>query len=241
MAKELFEFVQTALEVRFFKAGHGEKGKREEEMGNMLRKAGIQGSNAVFKARLMEVLGWHQEPLTAPKAIIDAIEGSSWEISFGAPKADEDKQGGEAIRQASLRMSHERKSATVEILSPHGLCGSPPSKPSDHPHSSSSDMDSDTDKEKKPKPATSAKRFHCNEDSTSLTQHVSKRMRHSASSMVLNAVESMFEEERKHHKKGEAHILAQMELSNKQYAEARRDTKEFQNNLLDIFHQIANK
>jgi len=37
-AKELFEVVQAAIVVKFFKAKHDERGEREKEMGDMLRK-----------------------------------------------------------------------------------------------------------------------------------------------------------------------------------------------------------
>jgi hypothetical protein len=60
MAKELFEVVQAAITVKFFEAKHGEKGEREKQMGNMLRKNGVQGSNAVLRTRMLELLVWHK-------------------------------------------------------------------------------------------------------------------------------------------------------------------------------------
>jgi hypothetical protein len=59
-ARELFEIIQAALTVRVFEAKHGEKGKREEEMGELLRKMNIQGSNAVFQTWMKDMLAWHK-------------------------------------------------------------------------------------------------------------------------------------------------------------------------------------
>jgi hypothetical protein len=59
-ARELFEIIQAALTVCIFEAKHGEKGKREEEMGELLRKMNIQGSNAVFQTRMKDMLAWHK-------------------------------------------------------------------------------------------------------------------------------------------------------------------------------------
>jgi hypothetical protein len=56
----LFEVVQAAITVKFFEAKHGEKGEREKQMGNMLRKSGVQGSNAVMRTRMLELLVWHE-------------------------------------------------------------------------------------------------------------------------------------------------------------------------------------
>jgi len=59
-AKELFEVVQAAITVKFFEAKHGKKGEREKQMGNLLRKSGVQGSNAVMRTRMLELLVWHE-------------------------------------------------------------------------------------------------------------------------------------------------------------------------------------
>jgi len=59
MAKELFEVVQAAITVKFFEAKDGEKGEREKEMGDMLRKSGVEGSNGVMKTCMFELLTWH--------------------------------------------------------------------------------------------------------------------------------------------------------------------------------------
>ncbi|KAH0586209.1 hypothetical protein H2248_007465 [Termitomyces sp. 'cryptogamus'] len=213
-----------------------------------------------------------QEPLTAPKAIVDAIEGSSLEISFGAPvdqclsikkqyedktdgkqekmqkKADEDREGREVIFQASLHCYHEKKLATT-TSSPSPVATSAKSaktsshdcatsESSDHPHSSYSDTDSDVDQQPSFKPANLKKSNHTNATSPKCA---TKHGHYSGSNGILFTVESMFQEEHKHHQKDEACILEQMDLNNRQYAEAYKDTKEFQSNLLGIFHQIVNK
>ena len=59
-AKELFKVVQAASTVKFSKAKHGKKGEREKQIGNMLRKSGVQGSNAVLRTHMLELLIWHK-------------------------------------------------------------------------------------------------------------------------------------------------------------------------------------
>lgn len=59
-ARELFDILQAALEVKLFQAKHGEKGEREEEMTTRIKQQGVQGSKAIFKTRLNELLIWHQ-------------------------------------------------------------------------------------------------------------------------------------------------------------------------------------
>ncbi|KAJ6623186.1 hypothetical protein B0H10DRAFT_2431556 [Mycena sp. CBHHK59/15] len=105
---------------------HGEKGAKDKEFGTAVCKRHIQGSDAVLKTRVAELLVFHEDPEGAPDAIVKAISGSTLEISFGAPldllmaqkrlyedktdaekdklkkKAEDDKIGGEAIRNASL-------------------------------------------------------------------------------------------------------------------------------------------
>ncbi|KAJ7347928.1 hypothetical protein DFH08DRAFT_1001279 [Mycena albidolilacea] len=134
-ARDLLDIVQTAIKVLFFTAKHGEKGKKLIEFGNAVRALGIKGSDAVLKARLLEVLTFHEDPAHAPPAIIKAIEGTTYEITLGAPldllaaqrreyadktdaekekllqKAAEDKRGGEAIRNASLNKSRRTAAA----------------------------------------------------------------------------------------------------------------------------------
>ncbi|KAF8177820.1 hypothetical protein K438DRAFT_2181270 [Mycena galopus ATCC 62051] len=86
-ARDLLDIVQTAIKVQLFMAKHGEKGKKLVEFGNAVRALGIQGSDAVLKARLLEVLTFHEhkDPALAPPAIVKAIEGSTYEITLGAP------------------------------------------------------------------------------------------------------------------------------------------------------------
>ncbi|KAJ7668276.1 hypothetical protein B0H14DRAFT_2658000 [Mycena olivaceomarginata] len=154
-AKELFDILQTAIMVQFYTAKHREKGAKLKEFGNAVRALNIQGSDDVFKARIKDLLAYHEAPESAPPAVRNAIEGSSHEGTFGAPldmlmaqkrlyedktdaqkeklrkarfsnhfhclpyvnslqKADEDKQGGEAIRNASLNRSRRRAALETE-------------------------------------------------------------------------------------------------------------------------------
>ncbi|KAJ6540537.1 hypothetical protein B0H19DRAFT_1175813 [Mycena capillaripes] len=100
----------------------------------MVRALGIKGSDGILKARLQELLVFHEDPASAPAAIRDVISGTSYEISFGAPldlltaekrlfenktdaekekllkKAEDDKIGGNAIRNASLTTMTKFKS-----------------------------------------------------------------------------------------------------------------------------------
>jgi hypothetical protein len=59
-AKELFEVLQAALEVRIFEAKFGERKNTEIAMGDMVRGHGIAGSNGLFKTRMLEMLTWHE-------------------------------------------------------------------------------------------------------------------------------------------------------------------------------------
>ena len=58
-AKELFQLMQAAVTVRFYEAGHGQKKIKDDELLQVMRTLGIQGSIAVFKTRLSELLLWH--------------------------------------------------------------------------------------------------------------------------------------------------------------------------------------
>jgi hypothetical protein len=76
-AKELFEVIQAALTVKIYEAKHGEKGKREEEMGDLLRKMKILGSNGVFQSRMKEMLTWHKVcRFSTPHLMISNIIGT---------------------------------------------------------------------------------------------------------------------------------------------------------------------
>ncbi|KAJ7842902.1 hypothetical protein B0H13DRAFT_2676486 [Mycena leptocephala] len=121
-ARNLFDIVQIAIDIDFFTAN----------MERRLR------SDGVLKSRLLEVLAFHEDPSGAPAAIVNAIEGSQFEIRLGAPldllaaqrrayedktdadkdkmlkKAAEDKKGGEAIRNASLHRSRRTTSQMAE-------------------------------------------------------------------------------------------------------------------------------
>ncbi|KAJ6629024.1 hypothetical protein B0H10DRAFT_1939923 [Mycena sp. CBHHK59/15] len=136
-AHELFDILQTAIDVQLYTAKHGEKGAKDKEFGTAVRKRHIQGNDTVLKTRVAELLVFHEDPEGAPDAIVKAISGSTLEISFGAPldllmaqkrlyedktdaekdklkkKAEDDKIGGEAIRNASLNRS---RCATVVAL-----------------------------------------------------------------------------------------------------------------------------
>jgi hypothetical protein len=59
--RDLRDIVETALEVELFAAQHGDKGKKLAEFGTALRKRGIEGSDNVLKARLLEVLASNQD------------------------------------------------------------------------------------------------------------------------------------------------------------------------------------
>ncbi|KAJ7236614.1 hypothetical protein C8J57DRAFT_1247603 [Mycena rebaudengoi] len=133
-ARELFDILQTGITVQYFTAKYGERGAKDKEFGNAVHALGISGSDVVLKTRLAELLAYHENPKSAPDAIFNAISGSSYEESFGAPmdlltaqkrryedktdgekdkikkKADEDKKGGEEIRFASLNRSRRTAS-----------------------------------------------------------------------------------------------------------------------------------
>ncbi|KIM72074.1 hypothetical protein PILCRDRAFT_16465 [Piloderma croceum F 1598] len=68
-----------------FEAKFGERGDTEKAMGDKVQEHGIMGSNGLFKTHMLEMLIWHEYPEKAPKHIGDAIDGSSYEGSFGAP------------------------------------------------------------------------------------------------------------------------------------------------------------
>ncbi|KAJ7827721.1 hypothetical protein B0H13DRAFT_2373675 [Mycena leptocephala] len=128
-ACNLLDIVQTALAVQIFTAKHGEKNKKLAEFATAVHKLGIEGSDGVLKARLLEVLAYHEEPASTLAAIVKAISGSGYEITLGAPldqlaaqrreyegktdtqkdkmlkKAAEDKTGSKAIRNVSLNRS----------------------------------------------------------------------------------------------------------------------------------------
>ncbi|KAJ6467730.1 hypothetical protein C8R45DRAFT_938386 [Mycena sanguinolenta] len=128
-ARNLLDIAQTAIDVQLFAAKYGEKGKKLAEFGTAVRKLGVLGSDGQLKARLMDLLTFHEDPAKAPAAIVKAIEGTNFAITLGAPldllaaqqrlyadktdaekekmlkKAAEDKRGGEAIRNASLNRS----------------------------------------------------------------------------------------------------------------------------------------
>ncbi|KAJ6572353.1 hypothetical protein B0H10DRAFT_2106852 [Mycena sp. CBHHK59/15] len=119
-ARELFDILQTGIKVKFF--------------------VGIKGSDGILKARLQELLVFHEDPVNAPAAIRDVITGTSYEISFGAPldllaaekrlfenttdaekekllkKAEDGKIGGNAIRNASLTTMTKSKSRGSAVV-----------------------------------------------------------------------------------------------------------------------------
>ncbi|KAJ6596669.1 hypothetical protein B0H10DRAFT_2232329 [Mycena sp. CBHHK59/15] len=136
-ARNLRDIVETAIEVELFTAKHGEKGKKLSEFGAAVRKLGIEGSDAVLKQRLLEVLTYHEDPARAPAAIVKAITGTEYEIRLGAPldqlaaqrrayadktdaqkdkmlkEAAENKRGGNMIRNASMVASRRTAAARV--------------------------------------------------------------------------------------------------------------------------------
>jgi hypothetical protein len=59
-ACDLLDIVQTSMKVLFFTVKHGEKGKKLIEFGNAVHALGIKGSEAVLKARLLEVLTFQE-------------------------------------------------------------------------------------------------------------------------------------------------------------------------------------
>ncbi|KAJ6617341.1 hypothetical protein B0H10DRAFT_2218676 [Mycena sp. CBHHK59/15] len=123
MAHELFGILQTAIDVQLYTAKHGKKGVKDKEFGTAVRKHHIQGSDAVLKTRVAELLVVHEAPEGAPDAIVKAISGSTlaplnllmaqkrlYEDKTDAEKdklknLEDDKIGGEAIRNASLNRS----------------------------------------------------------------------------------------------------------------------------------------
>ncbi|THU80055.1 hypothetical protein K435DRAFT_874793 [Dendrothele bispora CBS 962.96] len=112
--------------------------------------AGVTGSAAVLKDRLKDLLVWHLSPETCPEQLKLVLEESNIKDSFGAlldrladtkekcelesdekreaiiKKAEDDKRGGEAIRQASLitlcaRSQRETDTATRSPSPPSTL------------------------------------------------------------------------------------------------------------------------
>ncbi|KAJ7126041.1 hypothetical protein C8R44DRAFT_733959 [Mycena epipterygia] len=115
----LYDILQTAINVELFTAKYGEKGTKKRSSGTLF-------------------ISWASpDPASAPEVILMAIEGTTYEVSLGAPlnklmaqrhvyedktdaekeklkkcsssilsqKVDEDKKGGDAIRNASLNRS----------------------------------------------------------------------------------------------------------------------------------------
>ncbi|KAF7328546.1 hypothetical protein MVEN_02542300 [Mycena venus] len=136
--RDLRDIVETALEVQLFTAKHGEKGKKLVEFGTAVRKLGVKGSDTVLKSRLLEVLAYHEDPASAPAPIVKAIQGTSFEITLGAPldrlaaerrsyadktdadkekmlkEAAENKRGGNIIRNASMVASRRTAARRAE-------------------------------------------------------------------------------------------------------------------------------
>jgi hypothetical protein len=59
-ARELFDILQTGIKVRIFAAKYGQKGAKEKEFGNTVRALGIKGSDGILKARLQDLLVFHE-------------------------------------------------------------------------------------------------------------------------------------------------------------------------------------
>ena len=59
-AKELFEVMQAALNVKIFETKFGKKGERKKEMGDKICGHGILGSNGIFETHMLELLTWHE-------------------------------------------------------------------------------------------------------------------------------------------------------------------------------------
>jgi hypothetical protein len=59
-ARELFDILQTGIKVKIFAAKYGQKGAKEKEFGNTVRALGIKGSDGILKARLQDLLVFHE-------------------------------------------------------------------------------------------------------------------------------------------------------------------------------------
>ncbi|CAK5275857.1 unnamed protein product [Mycena citricolor] len=127
-ALQLFAIVQVANDKDYFSARqHGRKGEMVTAMAHHLRTVkNIPCTESIVKTRIADLLRYHEDPEKAPAYIRDTISGLSLEIRFGAPldllasqkrlyenmtedekvkvkeKVDQDKYGGEMIRNASL-------------------------------------------------------------------------------------------------------------------------------------------
>ncbi|KAJ7732849.1 hypothetical protein B0H16DRAFT_173294 [Mycena metata] len=84
-AQQLLDIVLCAVSLDFFMAKFGEKGAKEKQFGEMVRERGIQGSDGQLKSRLLELLAYHEDPESAPAAILQTIENTPQEVMLGAP------------------------------------------------------------------------------------------------------------------------------------------------------------
>ncbi|KIM77606.1 hypothetical protein PILCRDRAFT_91045 [Piloderma croceum F 1598] len=101
--KELFELIQAAIAVRFFKAKHGEKGHKGLETAPEHIIKAVEGSS-------------YEGALGAPLYLLLSSKKKFKDLSDKKvkklhKKVDEDKRGGEAIQNASLHCSHHHAQA----------------------------------------------------------------------------------------------------------------------------------
>ncbi|KAF7972907.1 hypothetical protein HWV62_16634 [Athelia sp. TMB] len=139
-ALDLVNTVLIAAEIGFYDGEHGSKHLKEGELGKRLRDTGLDVSDGVCKARLEAMLKWHSDPDNCMAEVREAMDSSDVAANtVGAPldilsealnqsiektdserailkkKAEEDKAGGNAIREASMRSRRRPTSPTPSL------------------------------------------------------------------------------------------------------------------------------
>ncbi|KAJ7203301.1 hypothetical protein GGX14DRAFT_570183 [Mycena pura] len=136
-ARELLAIAQAAVDINFFAAKHGEKGAKTKQLADKVKALGYVGSPTFFRERLDEMLIFHSDPDLAPATVRNAISASPLEPMLGAPldlltsqrkkfegmsdaqrenakkKLEQDKEGGAALRAASLNRSRRTAATAV--------------------------------------------------------------------------------------------------------------------------------
>lgn len=80
-ADEDLKILQTALDLKFFEANHGDENK-EKEFGDAVRRLKIPGTNRDLKARFLQILRAYQEARFA-----DSVNICTLLTSFSVPPA----------------------------------------------------------------------------------------------------------------------------------------------------------
>ncbi|THU83459.1 hypothetical protein K435DRAFT_844042 [Dendrothele bispora CBS 962.96] len=133
-APQLHTLCACAVEINFYAAPKGQKKAYRDSLRQAANRLGVLGSVAVLKDRLKDLLTWHLDPEACPEQLKQVMEASNIKDSFGAlldqlaeskekcelesdekreaiiKKAEQDKLGGEAIRQALLTTLRTRSS-----------------------------------------------------------------------------------------------------------------------------------